>query len=60
MIDRQHGHLIFICDSCEAQFAGEQGQEFDQVWSAAKAEGWKAQKIGAEWIHACPDCELDR
>jgi hypothetical protein len=60
MIDRQGGRLIFECDSCAATFEGAKGDDFNEAWGAAKSEGWKAQKIGQTWIHACSDCELDR
>jgi ribosomal protein L37AE/L43A len=59
-IDRQSGNLIFCCDSCDAQFKRPIEDEFDPTWAAAKREGWRAQKIGQDWIHACPDCEIDR
>jgi hypothetical protein len=59
-IDRQHSRLVFSCDSCDATFEGSPDDDFVHAWAAAKAEGWKARKIGKEWVHACPDCELDR
>jgi rubredoxin len=60
MIDRQGGRLIFECDTCDSTFEGEKGDEFATTWNAAKSEGWKAMKIGRDWVHACPDCELDQ
>lgn len=57
-LDRQHGNIIFSCDSCgETREAG--SDDFTDAWNAAKGDGWKAQKIGKDWVHACPACEVD-
>lgn len=56
--DRQHGKIVFECDACDATFDGKSG-DWDEVWNDAKAEGWKAKKLGRTWHHACPDCELE-
>lgn len=56
MIDRQHGVIVLECDCCDRTFQGASG-EWNEVWPEAKREGWKARKIGHDWIHACPDCE---
>jgi hypothetical protein len=58
MLDRQKGHLVFECDSCDAVFESDTG-DFVDAWNAAKGEGWKAKKIRNEWVHACPGCEVD-
>jgi hypothetical protein len=56
MIDRQHGKLLFECDSCGEVFDGESG-EFSEVWAAAKRDGWRTRKMGDEdWVHSCPNC----
>jgi hypothetical protein len=53
--DRQHGVMIFECDSCDETF--EIGSDdFSATWMAAKREGWKAEKIGDEWVHRCKGC----
>jgi hypothetical protein len=57
MIDRQGGRLIFECDTCDATFEGAKGDEFADAWNAAKSEGWKATKIGKDWVHFCEKCE---
>ena len=55
MIDRQHGVIVFECDSCDETF--EIGSDdFNDTWSAAKREGWRSKKIGEEWVHGCPRC----
>ena len=58
MLDRQKGRVVFECDSCEATTESDTG-DFNEAWAAAKRDGWKARKIGADWVHACPDCNLD-
>ncbi len=63
MIDRQKGDNIVIeCDSCPATFdavhegLGIGSSNFSIVWGAAKDEGWRARKIGQDWVHGCPKC----
>lgn len=59
MIDRQFNRITIQCDSCDDVFVGDSGEEWDDVWSAAKREGWKSKKIGDEWVHGCPRCGVD-
>lgn len=55
MIDRQHGKIVFECDSCdEVLDTGE--RDFQVAWTLAQEEGWSARKIGDEWLHGCPSC----
>lgn len=58
MIDRQHGKVVFECDSCDETFEGEQGEEFNIVWAAANRDGWRTRKIADEWLHGCPHCGI--
>lgn len=55
MIDRQGGDLVFECDSCSEVMKSEQS-DFSSAWNLAKREGWRAKKIGTEWVHECPQC----
>lgn len=55
MIDRQHGKLIFECDSCSETFEADT-DNFAEAWAEAKCEGWKTRKIADEWLHGCPRC----
>lgn len=55
MIDRQHGKIQIECDSCDAVFEGDSG-EWNEVWPAAKRDGWRTRKIGSDWVHGCPKC----
>ena len=57
MIDRQGGDIVFECDTCgEVLESGT--ADFGSAWNYAKREGWRARKIGTEWVHACPKCEV--
>jgi threonine aldolase len=59
MIDRQFNTLEMICEICGEPFAGGRVYERDelaQLVADAKAEGWKFEKDGADWIHTCPEC----
>lgn len=55
MIDRQHGKLIIECDGCSEIHEGD-SFDFNEVWTVAKQEGWRAKKIGDVWTHRCPTC----
>ena len=59
MLDRQHGTIVFECDSCNEVLETET-RNFDGALAILKRKDWKAQKIGELWIHACHNCEIDR
>lgn len=54
MIDRQGGKVVVECDSCNETFESEVGEEFAEMWSRAKRDGWRTRKIAGEWLHGCP------
>lgn len=54
-IHRESGVLTFECDTCDELFEWH-NQEFDSAWTDAKRQGWRAKKIGDEWVHTCPQC----
>jgi hypothetical protein len=56
MIDRQGLKILFGCDSCDEIFESEDREEFTSAWDRAKRGGWKAKKIGEEWVHGRPQC----
>ena len=56
MIDRQHNRIMLECDSCPEIFEGKDGEEWGELWSRAKSEGWKTRKIGHDWVHGCQNC----
>lgn len=57
MIDRQHGDIVFECDSCGIETLETKTSDFGAAWKMAKREGWRTRKIGTLWVHSCPQCE---
>jgi hypothetical protein len=56
MIERDRGDIKIICDVCG--LVRETGtDEWDVAWQTAKRDGWKAEKVGKDWLHACEDCD---
>jgi len=55
MIDRQKGDLVFECDTCGETYESATS-DFSAAWNQAKRDGWRAKKIGSEWVHTCPVC----
>jgi Fe2+ or Zn2+ uptake regulation protein len=55
-VDRQHGYIIFECDSCNEVYEVDH-DDFDRAYAQVKQSGWKAIKIGKDWEHHCPDCQ---
>ncbi len=55
MIDRQHGKILIECDSCDTVFEGA-SDDWQEVWPAARREGWKTNLLAKEWLHGCPKC----
>lgn len=56
MIDRQGRKILIECDSCAEVFTGDDGDEWADVWAAAKRDGWRTRQIAGEWLHGCPKC----
>lgn len=56
------GVYTFSCDSCPEVFAIDDSDldvdnaVFEEVWNAAKANGWVAFKHKDEWHHMCNTC----
>ena len=55
MLDRQHGKIIFECDTC-ADTLDTGTTDFNEARETMRQDGWHARKFGEDWIHACPDC----
>jgi hypothetical protein len=55
VIYRQHGLIMFECDSC-AETLSTDTDDFDAAWFEARSEGWRARKIGERLEHQCPNC----
>jgi hypothetical protein len=50
----------FDCNACTESFGQDDGEPatFQEVWEAAKTEGWVVFKLGGEWVHYCPECRV--
>ena len=46
--------VTIACDTCDETWEGAPGEDFADVWAAAKRQGWKAGKVAGEWQHECP------
>lgn len=48
---------VFMCDDMGCGEEAEYPGEWEDAWSAAKRDGWRAFKdqLG-EWCHTCPNC----
>jgi hypothetical protein len=57
-IERQRrvGGIIIECDEpgCNEEYQISDGVGFDYGWEEAKARGWRAKRIGNDWVHGCP------
>lgn len=53
-MDRQHGDIVFECDTCENVLETKQA-DFSSAWNMAQREGWKSRKVDGNWVHFC--CE---
>lgn len=55
MIDRQHNEIVYECDACDETL-----ETGESEWSDAKRDfdraGWRAEKVGQDWTHLCPQC----
>jgi len=61
-IERINNRVTFQCDGCLDEYEGDSGQEFAEVWNAARELGWRSYKDDLEdvWVHKCPNCMKKR
>lgn len=55
MIHRNGKQVSIECDGCDE--IAEDGASFNEVWAAAKRDGWNAEQVGSEWVHLCAACQ---
>lgn len=55
MLARQHGKIVFECDVCGETLETDE-REFAEAKAVLDDEGWRARKLGADWMHYCPEC----
>lgn len=58
MIQRQDGQVVFECDTCPEELETEE-DDFHAALAVFKRDGWRAEKVGSEWVHTCPSCVQD-
>ena len=56
MIDRQYSGIIFECDGCSETLETSQ-TDWDQAMVRFRAQRWRAEKVGSDWVHLCPACQ---
>jgi hypothetical protein len=54
MVDLQKSRYVLQCDTCDELFEG--AEEYTDVWSWAKAEGWEARQVSGRLVLVCPYC----
>jgi hypothetical protein len=55
MLDHQKGEIKVECDGCgEVYDTGT--DDFNDVRTLLKRDGWSIRKIAEEWVHFCPRC----
>lgn len=47
---------VIECDrvGCSATFTISSCIDFNSGWTDAKKQGWRAKRIGVDWVHGCP------
>lgn len=55
MIQRSHNLIELECDSC-GQAESDENISWEFFWHTFKTLGWRAKRVGADWIHSCPAC----
>lgn len=54
--ERDGDRHCFTCDSCPDTHEGEPGDEFGDVWGAARAAGLVAFRVDGKFHHRCQAC----
>jgi hypothetical protein len=61
VIYRERGDLVAECEECgettEGDIRGE--RVFLAFVAELKDRGWKIRNEDGDWLHYCPDCEVD-
>lgn len=56
MLDRQHGKIVFECDSCGEVFNTDTGDFHDAI-VYLNAREWQFKYIAKIWCHYCRKCK---
>ena len=57
--DHAKQHYIFACNVCDKEFCMPDTYAWIDSWKTAINEGWRSKKFKGEWIHLCPQCEVE-
>lgn len=57
-ISRIYGDVVFTCDNCDDTLETHE-DDFTTALAVSRSEGWRADKVGSEWEHRCPQCRGD-
>ena len=55
MIETEYDTYDVFCDYCSYSTDGV-FEEWQEIITAMRSEGWKTRKVGTEWRHKCKDC----
>lgn len=52
-IERRDRKVVIECDvvNCPDEV---EGDDWESLWRSVSASGWRAKKIGRDWVHGCP------
>lgn len=54
MIEKRGNKYILECDYCSNYI--DELEDFQDAVDYKKANNWKSEKIGEDWIDKCPEC----
>lgn len=55
VIEKNGNTYILQCDYCSNYI--DDLEDFQEVVDYKKANGWKSEKIGQDWLNKCPNCQ---
>lgn len=59
MIVKDHDQIQLSCDDCGNETPVYDDDQFEQMISAAKSDGWTITRPSGTWEHRCSDCALE-
>lgn len=52
----EEGQTQIVCNDCGAESHTVDKDDFSQLVSELKADGWRIAKPEGRWVHECKDC----
>lgn len=59
MIRKLAGEIELVCDACGNESPSFDDDEFNEMISACKADGWSVTRRDGHWHHECPSCRTE-